>query len=341
MPVNDFLPFATGEDANVMSQADYAALPAVENGFQSGVASSQQLNKVWRQSSTVAAAIAQFICDNQPDDVLDDGNVPAFTSKLQAALIGLFGGALEDVKVGDFFITTNNLKNSADVNAHKGYGKWRRMSGGKTLVGQQYLQTGEDIPYWMFRLGATGGEYKHLMTEDELLEHNHGVDIYSGADGSEVGETPNYGSEPYEETGTIASNKTGYTGGNQPFNVVQPSLVVQYWQRMPADWVDQVGYLRVTSDSAGNNQVYDVDESDTVYFVLHCDNVPDGTEITFGLGGSVSYSMTATVSGGKAVAGPYSPPDDSTPGTHIIYIEASAPTSMPDGYTYFTYFAHP
>ena len=55
MPDNDFLSFAGAVGANVISQADYASLPAQETGFQAGTAISGQLNKVWRQSSIMAA----------------------------------------------------------------------------------------------------------------------------------------------------------------------------------------------------------------------------------------------------------------------------------------------
>jgi hypothetical protein len=86
MPVNQFLPFATDEDANVMSQTDYDALTARQSGFQLGVASSQELNKVWRQASIISTAIAQFICDNQAEDVLDNGEIPTLVTQLETAI---------------------------------------------------------------------------------------------------------------------------------------------------------------------------------------------------------------------------------------------------------------
>ncbi|WP_336938947.1 phage tail protein [Acinetobacter modestus] len=92
MPVNQFLSFATDENANVMSQADYAALSARQNGFQLGVASSQQLNKVWRQASIISTAIAQFICDNQVEDVLDNGEIPTLVTQLETAIQSFLGG---------------------------------------------------------------------------------------------------------------------------------------------------------------------------------------------------------------------------------------------------------
>lgn len=82
MATNDFKPFATGASANVTSQTDWAALPALLSGFQSGKASSAQVNKALRQATFVAAALAQFVSDKSGQNVADDGNLAGFVSKL-------------------------------------------------------------------------------------------------------------------------------------------------------------------------------------------------------------------------------------------------------------------
>lgn len=74
MAANDFLAFATDPDANVMTQADYAALTARIDGFSAGTANSAQLNKVWRQSAFICSVLAQFIANQTGSDVLDDGD---------------------------------------------------------------------------------------------------------------------------------------------------------------------------------------------------------------------------------------------------------------------------
>ncbi|WP_232446445.1 hypothetical protein [Burkholderia ubonensis] len=90
MPIqNDFLPFATGPGANVVDQATYAALTALTTGFLSGTAQSVQLNKVWRQSSIMAAVIAQFIVAQTGQAAVDDGTTATllanFTKAVNAA----------------------------------------------------------------------------------------------------------------------------------------------------------------------------------------------------------------------------------------------------------------
>lgn len=85
----DFLPFATATGANVMSQSDYAALAAVATGFQAGTAKSAQMNKVWRQSSIMAAVLAQFIVDSTGANAVDDGTITALLANLKAGVKNL------------------------------------------------------------------------------------------------------------------------------------------------------------------------------------------------------------------------------------------------------------
>ena len=85
MAKNDFKPFATGAGANVMSQADWEALPALLSGFTAGKASSAQVNKAIRQAAFIAAALAQYTANKSGLDVLDDGDVSGFIAKMGTA----------------------------------------------------------------------------------------------------------------------------------------------------------------------------------------------------------------------------------------------------------------
>lgn len=88
MATNDFLPFATAGGANVVTQAAYAALPALSTGYQAGVAASNQLNKTWRQSSIMAAVLAQFAADYSGQNSVDDGTTATLEANLVAAIRG-------------------------------------------------------------------------------------------------------------------------------------------------------------------------------------------------------------------------------------------------------------
>lgn len=89
MPTNDFLPFATGVGANVLTQAQYAALPAVSLGFSAGIAQAVQLNKVWRQASLMSSVLAQFIVDEATVAAVDDGTTATLLANLKTAVANL------------------------------------------------------------------------------------------------------------------------------------------------------------------------------------------------------------------------------------------------------------
>lgn len=85
MAINNFKPFATAANANVTAQADWETLPALLSGFMAGKASSAQVNKAIRQASFIAAALAQYTANKSRLDVLDDGDLNGFISKMGTA----------------------------------------------------------------------------------------------------------------------------------------------------------------------------------------------------------------------------------------------------------------
>ncbi|BBV88072.1 hypothetical protein LN389_21630 [Enterobacter hormaechei subsp. steigerwaltii] len=95
MATNNFKAFALDPNANVMSQADWEALPALLSGFTSGKASSAQMNKALRQSTVMAAMLGKFIVDYSGKSALDDGDL----ATLEAAFADSVKGRLLNVKV--------------------------------------------------------------------------------------------------------------------------------------------------------------------------------------------------------------------------------------------------
>ena len=88
---NDFLPFATDPAANVISQGAWAALAARPGGFVSGVARSNQVNKVLRQAAAMVAAMGGLIDAYSDRDALDDGDIASLTTKIaQTIQAGMF-----------------------------------------------------------------------------------------------------------------------------------------------------------------------------------------------------------------------------------------------------------
>lgn len=88
MPTNDYVPFANGGGANVVTQAAWVALlaGALAPGFAAGLAPSAQLNKAWRQPSVMAAAVGQALADILNVSILDDGNVNSLRDKIKVML---------------------------------------------------------------------------------------------------------------------------------------------------------------------------------------------------------------------------------------------------------------
>ncbi len=86
---NDFKAFAAGGGANALSPVAWAALTALlANGFTAGVARSEQVNTVLRQSTTVAAAVGEFI-SGRGFNAIDDGNVANLVTAFQSAVMNL------------------------------------------------------------------------------------------------------------------------------------------------------------------------------------------------------------------------------------------------------------
>ncbi len=89
MSTVDYIPFATGGGASVMDQATYAT--DAPTGVVPGLADPTFANKSWRQSSMIAAAVANFISAQLGINVLDDGNITNLISELTSAI--QLGGA--------------------------------------------------------------------------------------------------------------------------------------------------------------------------------------------------------------------------------------------------------
>ncbi|PRH17235.1 hypothetical protein [Burkholderia multivorans] len=130
MANNNFKPFAAAAGANVMAQADYEALAALLTGFQSGTAQSAQLNKVWRQSSIMAAVLGQFIVDLTGQDAVDDGTTATLLANLKMAVQAQSAAVVGQARNLSMSVTT--AASTATLNADE-------IVVGTALGGQKYL----------------------------------------------------------------------------------------------------------------------------------------------------------------------------------------------------------
>ncbi|AUW01061.1 hypothetical protein [Klebsiella michiganensis] len=208
MPTNDFKAFATGNSANVISQADYLALTALVSGFSSGKASSAQVNKALRQATVMANVLAQFIADSANIDVLDDGNTAAILSNLKNSMPGRLMG----VQV---------VTSSALITKSAGAKKWRIRALGAgagssaapaTAAGQVSISNG----------GGAGAYAEGIYDVSALSSAT--VTIGSGGVGG-TAISPNGGDGGTTSVGTLISapgGKAGLSAGpaNPPFQPV-------------------------------------------------------------------------------------------------------------------------
>ncbi|MEG5996889.1 gp53-like domain-containing protein [Enterobacter ludwigii] len=127
---NDFKAFALDPNANVLSQANWEALPALLSGFTAGKASSAQVNKAIRQATTIGALIGQFIA-NAGVDALDNADVNGLVTKFTNALttnLGLGSAATKNVGT-----STNQIPDMNSFNNSMGASGYQKFPGGLVL----------------------------------------------------------------------------------------------------------------------------------------------------------------------------------------------------------------
>jgi hypothetical protein len=104
MPTTEFLPFATDPAANLDTQSNYAGSSYRPAGFTTGRARSAQANKVWRQSSIMAAAWANVVMTTLAQSVPDDGNLTNLIAQLNSMLSTVAANAGKPATGGRSFV---------------------------------------------------------------------------------------------------------------------------------------------------------------------------------------------------------------------------------------------
>ena len=118
--------------------------------------------------------------------------------------------------IGSVYINASNATNPASL---LGFGTWSAFGAGKVMVGLDAGDTSFDTA------GETGGEKTHTLTVAEMPSHNHSLPTYYF-----TGEGA-YNVSGSNGTGTAGGAVTGYTGGGDAHNNLQPYIVVYFWKR--------------------------------------------------------------------------------------------------------------
>jgi hypothetical protein len=89
MPTNFFVPMATGSGANVRTDANWSGSAVQVTGVQTGIVASADMNKAWRQSTSMASVLGQLIVNRAKIDAADNGNIPGLLANVEQGIAAM------------------------------------------------------------------------------------------------------------------------------------------------------------------------------------------------------------------------------------------------------------
>ena len=195
MPTVEFVPFADGPGANVLALATYIAgtLSQGQNrdiGFLGGtVAESQEANRVWRQASMMAAALAHLIADATGQDVLDDGNLPNLTALLKQGVASAAGRVKVTTPIYNLYVDAvhgnDNTGDGSSGNPYASIGAaWFQLANHIDLNGNKaaiYCAPGTYGPFLAFPqvLGSSGNPSDIFINGDYNTPTNCTINAFN------------------------------------------------------------------------------------------------------------------------------------------------------------------
>lgn len=274
MATSNFLVFAEGVTSdNIQSDSVYAADTQRTNGVVPGIAVPAMHNKLYKQATIMAAAIAQVIVQAGFDAL--DSDYTGLVANLRQAFCGSVNGVKPDAK-GNIDITTvlETIKAMAtpeigDIICTKNATNPSKKYAGTTwqLLGQnQFLMSAGSGA----SAGSTGGSNTHTLTVNELPSHTHTAS--TGGAGS------------HTHAATCSTTGAHYHGSpmSEPYNF--KSL----WPTF--------GYYDTTNGHVGSNGGLDHDNS---IWATSTDGNHSHT-VTLASAGNHTHSVTVDSTGGGA-----------------------------------------
>ncbi|MEQ1412264.1 phage baseplate protein [Acinetobacter indicus] len=264
------------------------------------------LNAVQEELANVIEGFGRTLNPNQNDQLLQVlstlnqtiANVSDdIRDNLESRLILLENKKVQEIGVGDLYITTLNFQTSEEVAAHKGYGRWVKFGDGQVLMTQ--AEAGSAAPNWAKNLQSTGGAYEHKLTIAELPGHKHSQNdinnkfVAMAADAYALGKRAvsingaddNDFHDELQVNSIDAIQRSQMTelsvGGGQPHNNIQPSIVIAAWKRLP-----DIGTYALSCNTNITG------EGANLTFTLRTTELPAGTAINWRISGIQSADIS-------------------------------------------------
>ena len=189
MATNKFLVFDEN-GSEMMSDADYQAASQRINGVVPGLAEPTMHNKLYRQTSIMAAAIGRVLAQYNLDAL--DNDVAALAANIKSLFCF---NVLDAYPVGAIYISA-----SAVSPAQLFGGTWEQVNGRFLLAAST-----------AYPAGATGGEEKVTLKTAEMPSHSHNISITESGKHSHSGTSSSVGGHTHTR-GTM--NITGSFGAD-------------------------------------------------------------------------------------------------------------------------------
>lgn len=128
--------------------------------------------------------------------------------------------------IGSLYLSANNI-NPGDLFG----GTWVSYGEGRVLIG---AGTGTDAngKQMTFTAGATGGEYSHQLTVNEMPSHNHSPSSTGKVQVANLGGGSYVVADLSQKGNTNWAYKTASTGGNQAHSLMNPYIGCYIWRRI-------------------------------------------------------------------------------------------------------------
>ena len=216
MASNQFLAFAEGGSANTLTPTAYAALATlIANGYQTGVANSQQINTTLRQSSFMAAVIGQIVAD-AGNDALDNGDIATFKNNLIAALRNPIGTPIlcptASAPTGYLLCNGAAVSRTAYAALFAVIGTTFGAGDGSTTFNLPDCRNRMTIGSGsLYAIGNTGGN-----KDQSVVSHNHSLSLSGTASSTGSAHTHTYKTYGITNTGLLGNANTNNDWGMVP-----------------------------------------------------------------------------------------------------------------------------